>query len=84
MYNWVVSTGSGSSACGRVPFTVYHDCEIVSGTEDVEASKWNTNRLQKLLKKKIRESHPINTVLTVLHEDCLDHIMKKKIQVKRI
>lgn len=38
MYNWVVSTGSGSSACGRVPFTVYHDCEIVSGTEDVEAS----------------------------------------------
>ena len=35
MYNWVVSTGTGSSACGRVPYTMFHDCDIVSGIENV-------------------------------------------------
>ena len=36
MYNWVISTGTGSSSCGRVPFTVYHDCGTITGTEDEE------------------------------------------------
>jgi GH18 family chitinase len=35
MYNWVVSTGTGSSSCGRVPFTVYHDCVGVTSTKEV-------------------------------------------------
>tara|TARA_Y100000589_G_scaffold522_1_gene464 strand:+ start:2114 stop:4525 length:2412 start_codon:yes stop_codon:yes gene_type:complete len=36
MYNWVISTGTGSSSCGRVPFTVYHDCGTITGSEDQE------------------------------------------------
>lgn len=41
MYNWVVSTGTGTSACGRVPFTIYHDCNTVSSTGEVNAGNFN-------------------------------------------
>ena len=39
MYNWVVSTGTGASACGRVPFTVFHDCGTVTSSEEVITSQ---------------------------------------------
>ena len=38
MYNWVVSTGTGASSCGRVPFTVFHDCGTVTSSEEVITS----------------------------------------------
>ena len=41
MYNWVVSTNTESSSCGRVPFTVFHDCDRVTTTEEILTSEFN-------------------------------------------
>jgi GH18 family chitinase len=39
MYNWVVSTGTGASSCGRVPFTIFHDCGTITSIDEAITSE---------------------------------------------